>query len=237
MAREAQLLARVRHPNVVAILDVDVDASGTLFLVMEYVEGPTLRSLTSENPDLATCLDLLGQLAAGLAAVHEALVVHRDLKPANVLVEEIEERGARRPRVRVVDFGVSHVVEAPEGATASETQTLGLTRTDAQVGTPLYMAPEVLAGQQVGFAADVFAFGLIAFELLTGQKPRADGRPTDTAHAALVETRRDLLTAARPDLDGALVDLLDRCCDADPGRRPTARALSEALRAANEAGV
>lgn len=116
LAREAQIASQVSHPNVVGIVDVDVDPSGFLYLVLEYVDGATLRRLKPKFGNAAWALDVLRQIAEGLEALHAQGVVHRDLKPANVIVEGGE---GREPSVKITDFGISRVVVAPNSEESS----------------------------------------------------------------------------------------------------------------------
>jgi serine/threonine-protein kinase len=248
-AREAQLASQVRHPNVVAIIDVDVASDGFFFLVMELVEGRSLREERDRYGQGPWAIGILRQIAEGLAAIHAAGIVHRDLKPANVLLSA-GENGA--PVVKIADFGVSgltpHPAEpgreepAPGGAPDrrdSDYPTLtdrmpaprlenAITETGELLGTPHYMAPEVVpAGVKAARApADVFAFGVIAFELLAGRRPFAD-LPTFVGLSM-----RDPLPgfqAICASLSPDTARLLDECLSLDPDRRPGARALADAL--------
>jgi serine/threonine-protein kinase len=254
MAREAQMASTVAHGNVVGIVDVDVAASGFLFLVMELVEGEPLVAHRHRFGDPAWALPVLAQLADGLAALHKAGVVHRDLKPGNVLLT-----GAT---VKISDFGIALQADeaAPVGDTTASllagapldaTGLLGgdapepggptavlrglpgtsspLTRTGLLPGTPAYIAPELAGGRaHVSPATDVFAFGVIAHELLTGEKPFAeppilsllDGRPVPAPHP---------LSRGWPGCPPELARLFDACLALAPAERPSASALARAL--------
>jgi hypothetical protein len=231
-AREAQVLARLSHKNLVAILDVDIAKSGAIYLVMELVEGPTLEDERKRWGDLTWARPILRQIAAGLAAVHEQGVVHRDLKPSNVLV-------TADGVVKIADFGVSTLGVALEATVASGpearaqiavTPTLaatpsGLTRTGAIVGTPMYMPPEFLRGSRDATPpADVFSFGVLAYELACGRHPF--GEPPAAALVAGKPTPRFGEHCALPPDVAAL---LDRCLATEAGARPAALEIAEVV--------
>jgi serine/threonine-protein kinase len=160
--REAELQGRVRHANVLPVLATGTLADHRPYLVTPWVEGESLAERLAGGPlPLAEALPILRGVAAGLDAAHAAGVVHRDLKAANVLLGPGEPPAS----VRLVDFGVARLVERVTGQT--------LTGTGAQPGTPEIMAPEQLTGDAVGPAADVYAFGVLAYQALTGRLPFA----------------------------------------------------------------
>jgi serine/threonine-protein kinase len=161
--REGVATAAMRHPNVVAVIDFGRTDDGTLYIVMEYVEGKTLRAVLKEESPLAAdrALTITEQILSGLHEAHSHNVVHRDLKPSNVLVSRLSDG---HDLVKVVDFGIAKIV----GEDAQGQQQL--TRTGLMVGTPGYMAPEQILGDVVEGAADVYAAGVILWELLVGQK-------------------------------------------------------------------
>ena len=211
--REAQAAARLRHPGVVSVHEVG-EAQGRPYLVMERVEGGSLRALLQRagrlDPGLA--LPLAAGVAEALAAAHAQGVVHRDLKPENVLLDA-------EGRPRLTDFGLARLVEGDRS----------LTRTGELLGTPGYMAPEQLRGEHAGPPADVFALGVLLYELLTGQRPHQAGSLLALMEATLAG-RFTPLIQVRPDLDLALTRLVERCLAPDPAQRPAASAFAEALR-------
>jgi predicted Ser/Thr protein kinase/tetratricopeptide (TPR) repeat protein len=168
LLREAQAIARVAHPNIVAIYDVGL-VEDQVFIAMEYVEGQRLRDWMSTGPrTLREILHVFEQCAHGLAAAHDAGLVHRDFKPENVLL-------GSDGRVRVVDFGLVRWAEDDDGPPITEAGILALdqsiTPAGAAVGTPRYMSPEQIRAQPVGAAADQFSYFVCLYEAVTGQRP------------------------------------------------------------------
>ena len=162
--QEAQLLKRVSSPNVVSVRDLVAEGS-TLGIVMDLVDGPDLRrELTREGtfPAAAAC-HITDQVLVGLAAVHAASIVHRDVKPENVLVDRDPNGMAL---LRITDFGVARIVEQGPAA-----------RNTAVIGTPEYMAPELADGEQPSPQSDLYAVGIMLYELLSGVTPFAGGSP------------------------------------------------------------
>jgi tetratricopeptide (TPR) repeat protein/predicted Ser/Thr protein kinase len=176
LVREAQALARLAHPNVVSVYDVDVEGDA-VWIAMEFVEGSTLRSwLKERSHSVADILAVVRAAGEGLAAAHAAGLVHRDFKPDNVLV-------GRDGRVRVVDFGLVRASDEPTPDTSlvepsgdlrigpSSRSSQQITRVGALVGTPGYMAPEQLRGRSADARADQFAFCVVVWEALFGERP------------------------------------------------------------------
>jgi eukaryotic-like serine/threonine-protein kinase len=175
MRREAQALAKLTHPNVVAVHDAG-PWRDRFFIAMEFVSGSTLREwVTARRRTWRAVVDVLLQAAEGLVCAHEAGLVHRDVKPQNILI------GADR-RARIGDFGLAGMVRDPDGGGSVGTAEASLTGAGVVLGTPAYMAPEQRAAGEVGPAADQFSFCVTAYEALTGV------RPVD--HAVLRGTRR-----------------------------------------------
>ncbi|QDE91352.1 serine/threonine protein kinase [Myxococcus xanthus] len=156
---EAKSYARVAHPNAVTLHDFGQDEEGSLYISMEYVEGDDLKSLLATCGRLALdeAVDIVLQVADVLAYAHARQVIHRDLKPENIMVRQ----GMRGRHVKVLDFGIARITD---GATR-------LTIQGSVAGTPRYMSPEQAMGLDVDARADVYAVGIVLFELLTGQQP------------------------------------------------------------------
>jgi hypothetical protein len=234
-AREAEIAARVQHDRLVSVLDVGVTDSGTLYLAMELVTGKSLESQHARYGDAAWALPLLADVAEGLAVLHEAGVVHRDLKPANVLLAP-DASGA--VRAKIADFGIARwSARDGEADPLADTQTPGsgpvgahesLTRSGMVMGTPVYMAPELARGaQRAQPSSDVFGFGVMAWEVLTKQRPFT-GPPI---FFVLAGKPLELPTAP-PRGAGTAGPLLLAALDVEPRRRPTAASLAQALRSA-----
>ena len=162
--REAQAAQRLRHPNVSSVIEVGHTASGHLALIMDLVDGPSLRTAMGAPMAAERVARVVGQILRGLAAAHAAGVIHRDLKPDNVLIER-DIHG--RELARLVDFGIAALLEA-DGSPVTR-----LTATGMLIGTPLYMAPEQARGEPLDARADLFALGVMMFEMLAGRLPFA----------------------------------------------------------------
>jgi eukaryotic-like serine/threonine-protein kinase len=165
--REAQMLAALNHVNIAAIYGVEQSDSRPA-LVLEFVDGETLQQLIARGPMTARdALPIALQIAAALEEAHERHIIHRDLKPANV---KINSQGI----VKVLDFGLARALEDPQAATGnpsdSPTMTLGGTRLGMILGTAGYMSPEQARGKPADRRADIWAFGVVLFEMLSGQQ-------------------------------------------------------------------
>src|SRR5262245_35283372 len=161
--REARAVNQVDHPNVIDVFAFGRLDDGRLYLVMDLVDGRSLRATLEDGPlDVATALDILSQIADALDAAHARGVVHRDLKPDNIVLS-----GGTPPRVFVLDFGIAKLVSSAAEATGNGT----LTGQGTWLGTPGYMAPEQWSADGAGPASDRYALGVMAFELLSGKLP------------------------------------------------------------------
>jgi serine/threonine-protein kinase len=219
--REAKLLASLNHPNIAHLYGLESAASGTgadaestTFLVMELVEGEGLDELIARGPvPVDEAVPIALQIAEALEAAHEAGIVHRDLKPANV---KIRPDGT----VKVLDFGLAKAWEEEgqdSGLSLSPTVTQHATAAGVILGTAAYMSPEQARGKPVDRRADIWAFGVVLWEMLTGRK-LFDGETVSDVMAAILTREPDLdeLPEATP---GHLCSLLGRCLRRDPTRR------------------
>ncbi len=223
LVREAQAIAQLSHPNVVAVYDVGTTAEGEVYVAMEFVEGDTLTQWMHrwERPWRDT-LDVYREAGRGLAAAHGVGLLHRDFKPDNVLV------GADT-RVRVTDFGLARSLVTGHNDEGAQTAFAGpgalrmtLTATGAVMGTPRYMAPEQLKGLDVSAAADQFSFCVALYDALYGQHP-IDG---DTAIKMIEENARAQPPPEGAGIPGWLWPILARGLDAQPAKRfPSMAAL------------
>src|SRR5690349_9465876 len=195
--REARAIAALNHPHICTLYDVGPD-----YLVMEYVEG---AELVGPLP-LGQALQYAIEIAGALEAAHAKEVTHRDLKPANILVT--------KAGVKLLDFGLAKI-DRPDRAVVDETLTQGLTQQGSIVGTLQYMAPEQLQGKTTDARADIFAFGCVFYEMLTGNRA-FDGASAASVIAAILERPAPAVTAVAP----AVVDWVLRLCLAkEPGER------------------
>jgi eukaryotic-like serine/threonine-protein kinase len=217
--REAQAIAALSHPNVLAIHDTGVH-DGLMYVVTELLEGETLAErLKSGALPLRKALDAAVQIARGLAAAHDKHVVHRDLKPENLFL-------LRDGRVKILDFGLARHVPSASGAT--ETVPAG-TDPGVVMGTVGYMAPEQVRGQAVDARADLFAFGTVLYETLTGQRAFRRDTAAETMTAILRDEPPELMQA-RADLSPALDRIVRHCLEKDPAERfQSARDIAFAL--------
>ena len=210
LVNEVRVARQISHPSVCRVYDI-CEADGRHFLSMEWIEGQDLASVlrTKERLPRDRALLVAGQLCAGLAAAHDRGVLHRDLKPSNVM---LDERGV----ARITDFGLAEFAAAIHGDKARE-------------GTPLYMAPEQLAGNEVTARSDLYSLGLVLYEIFTGRQAYPGGRTL----GEVTRQREDPLPAPSrlaPDIDPAVEEVLLRCLEIDPERRPPdALAIAEGL--------
>jgi tetratricopeptide (TPR) repeat protein len=184
LRREAQALAKLTHPNVVSVYDINADAEGELYIVMQLVEGTTLAGALKTSPSRAQLVEWLVQAGRGLAAAHAVGIVHRDFKPANILV-------GSDGVVRVSDFGLARASHAIDDDGADLKITRGM------AGTPAYMAPEQFLGGPLTAATDQFAFCVTLWEALWGEHPFPGDSVTTIREAVLAGKHRELPPAPR----------------------------------------
>ncbi len=199
--QEVRVAREVSHPNVCRVYDVG-EAEGRAFLSMEFVDGEDLASLLRRIGRLPQekGVEIARQLCAGLAALHERGVVHRDLKPANVMLDG-------RGRVRLTDFGLAAVAEEVGGR-------------EVRAGTPAYMAPEQLRGERVDVRSDLFALGLVLYEIFTGKRAFVADTPAELQRLHRDSSPKSPSTHL-PDLDPVIERVISRCLEMDPAERPS----------------
>jgi len=170
--REAMAAANIEHPNVAAATDFGKLSDGSVFLVLEFVQGRNLRDEIAKGPmPVERALNIARQIAAALAAAHALEIVHRDLKPENVM---LIEKGGDSDFVKVLDFGIAKV---PIGENSDERSGKPITKVGMVFGTPEYMAPEQALGQTVDGRADIYALGVILYEMVAGVRPFSSKSP------------------------------------------------------------
>lgn len=200
--REARAIARLDHPGCVRVIDYGSAGPGERFLAMELIEGTTLSPLIAGGPlPIARALHITRRVLAALAHAHAHGVVHRDVKPDNIMLAD--EGG----RVVLIDFGLAALADAP-----------ALTREGMCLGSPSYVAPERLLGRPHDARTDLYAVGVVLFEMLTGVRPFVGATPRAVMEQALARPPRPA-RALRPDISPALEAVLWRALAKDPARR------------------
>ena len=220
-ARERNILARLQHPHIAHLFDAGLTADGRPYLALEYIEGePITHWCRRRRASIEQRLDLLEQVMAAVEYAHSRLVVHRDLKPSNVLV-------TADGTVKLLDFGIAKMLAADDPVSTPDT----LTRAGQQMATPGYSAPEQIAGEAVTTRADVYALGVMLYELLCGRRPFPDHGRTDAAGVPaplcssligpeFTETMGGARTATlRKAVRGDLDAILAKAVDVSPDRR------------------
>jgi hypothetical protein len=207
---EVRVARQVSHPNVCRVYDIG-EVEGMPFLSMEYVDGEDLASLLLRIGRLPAhkALETSSKICAGLAAAHDRGIIHHDLKPANIMMN-------KRGEVLIMDFGLAALAGEFSGA-------------EARNGTPAYMAPEQLKGVEVTTRSDIYALGLVLYELFTGKRP-FDGATVQKLLEQQEAAQLTSMTSIAADVDPGVEQAIRRCLDPDPAKRPaTARAVAAAL--------
>src|SRR5262245_9372399 len=186
--REAKLMALLEHPNCVSVIDFGLHEDKP-FLVMDFIKGTSLLDLLDKagRLDAAKAADIIRQVLSGLAHAHELGIVHRDIKPANIM---ISEKAGLGQQVRILDFGLARLTEG-----AGTKLTTGIV-----VGTPNYMAPEQCKGGDIDARTDLYACGVMLFEMLSGRKPFLADDPIQVVRKHLLE-KPPTLASVEPNID------------------------------------
>jgi len=201
--REARTISALNHPNICTLHDVGTLPSGDTFMVTELVEGETLRNWLSHSPGLERALGVIRQVVDALSAAHKSGIIHRDLKPANIMVRF-------DGYAKVLDFGLAKRMPGSSGA---PTATLGLSVPGTIIGTVAYMSPEQLLGESADARSDLFALGIILYEIAVGRHPWPRPSAVETTQAILHEQPPP--TGAPAELDR----LICQCLEKAPARR------------------
>lgn len=211
--REARAAVRLQHQNAVAVSDFGETAGGYVYIVMELLEGRTLREILAREAPIETAraISIMLQTSAAVGAAHEAGIIHRDLKPTNIIVTKRPDVPAV---VKVLDFGVAKL--APD---ALDEDDRAITLRHGLIGTPRYMAPEQYNGHELTPAADVYSLGVILYEMLTGMAPFTGSSPVEIAakHVSdAPQSPRTIVAAIPEDVEAVVLHALEK----QPADRP-----------------
>ncbi len=227
--KEAQAASRIDHANVIHVTDFGTSEEGYVYLVMEYLEGSTLkRAIQTDGPfTLDRTVHIVRQIGEALDAAHAQNVIHRDLKPENIMLLPTDE--AERERVKVLDFGIAKVQE-------DTTDSAPLTAQNMVMGTPQYMSPEQAKGLELDARSDIYSLGIITYEMLTGKTP-FHGGPSKVILSKHANEIPPSPRRLRPDLSAHVERVIMRALEKSPLRRPQsgsefARELELAVRLA-----
>ena len=209
LQREARLLASLNHPNIATIYEELEETEGAIYLILEYIHGPTLGDRIASGPlDLQEALSIACQMASALAAAHEQGIIHRDLKPGNI---KITPEG----NVKVLDFGLAKVIEESE----TKGQMSTVTQAGRVIGTPAYMSPEQAVGDPVDYKTDIWSLGVVIYEMLTRELPFQGNTQLALTHSILHDKPKNL-TLLRRDAPISLEQILSRLMQKDRLSRP-----------------
>jgi serine/threonine-protein kinase len=225
--REARATADLLHPNTVRVFDYGATEDGLLYYVMELLEGETLGEHVDRLGPLppARAVHIMGQAARALAEAHERGIVHRDVKPDNIFLTSL---GGEHDFVKVIDFGIAKITSDTEA---------GMTGTGFLLGTPLYMSPEVLGGEQADARSDVYALGAVLYFLLCGKPPFDGDSPSSVILGHLSRTPLSPSIYLRTPLSEELEEIVMRALRKDPKERYTsATEFAMALASCSAAG-
>src|SRR5258708_2942956 len=206
--QEAQAAGALNHPNILAIYDVDTQ-DNILYVVSELLDGEELRDRLEQGPlSVRKAIEYAQQIVSGLCAAHEKGIVHRDLKPENLFITKDE-------RVKILDFGIAKLTTLPQSTNAdiSEDATRKvLTNPGVVIGTVGYMSPEQVRGQTADHRSDIFSFGAILHEMITGRRAFRRETMAETMTAILKEEPEELRTS-NPNINPSLERIVNRCLE------------------------
>lgn len=219
--REARAAASVNHPNIVSIFDLG-KKGGKFFIVMEYVEGESLRKKLRHGPvRIDSLLSYASEVCLALEEAHSRGLLHRDVKPENILI-------APGDRVKLVDFGLARKMESADEADPNPKPDR-ITDSGTAVGTPYYMSPEQLRGDELDARSDIFSLGIVMYEMATGRLPFSGSNPLAIA-ASILKDRVMPITVPPESVGRKLTSIVERCLEKDPARRfESATSLRKAL--------
>ncbi|HKJ68361.1 MAG TPA: serine/threonine-protein kinase, partial [bacterium] len=199
--REAQAASALDHPNICNIHDIDETADGRVFICMASYDGQTLEEKLQEGPiEFDEALDIARQIATGLSEAHRAGIIHRDIKPANILI-------TKQGLVKILDFGLAKLADGTR-----------LTRTGTPLGTPAYMAPEQILGEPLDLRTDIWSFGLVLYEMLTGVNPFLHEYEQATIYHILNKTPEPV-SAKVTDIPQSIQKIIDKSLQKDAEHR------------------
>jgi len=222
---EAKTISRLNHPNIVIIYDI-ARGDDNNFIVMEWVDGRPLNyQIPSQGLALKPALHYARQIIAAIDCAHQHKIIHRDIKPQNIMVDFADQ-------VKVLDFGIASLLkEKTTKSQSKESDDSSNPSISQLVGTPQYMAPEQIQGQEVDTRSDLFAFGIVLYEMLTGSKPFL-GLNIQQISDAINQGDYQPLAKVKPELPTAIIEIVDKLLQTDPKQRyQSAQHVSETLEA------
>lgn len=211
--QEARATGVLNHPNILAVYDVGTEA-GSPYLVTELLQGETLRKRLSDGPlPLRKAIDYSLQIAHGLSAAHEKGIIHRDIKPENIFI-------TKEGRIKILDFGLAKLTqpEVTESKVTEAATRSHQTDTGVVMGTVLYMSPEQVRGEKVDHRSDIFGFGTILYEMISGKRPFSGDSQIEIMHSIL-KAEPPPLSESNKATPPALEKIIQRCLEKDPDRR------------------
>ncbi|MBX9689333.1 MAG: serine/threonine protein kinase [Candidatus Obscuribacterales bacterium] len=219
-AREAKLLASLRHPNIVRFLSWDVTESGTSFQVLEYLEGQPLSKELEQSKRLSASrfYSIFSQVLAGLSESHENGIIHRDIKPSNIML--CPTSSGICPKL--IDFGIART-QNPAG------ESQDITRTRAVLGSPSYMSPEQCKAAELTQATDIYSLGCVMYEAIKGSPPHQGETAMEIMYKQISNEPDPLSAAASDESSRRLATLIEKCLNKNPEERPSASSLKEEL--------